>query len=188
MKGYYKRPDLTEEVLTADGWFRSGDVGELDEDGFLKITDRKKDLIVTAGGKKVAPQPIENLLKKNRYVDQPVLVGDKRKFVSLLLVPSFEGLEAWARGKGESVADRGELLAHPGVQKLLEEEVFGELGHLSSFEMPKKLLLLKEGFTVEDGSLTPTQKVKRKVVEERYRDLIDALYDEANELRTVFTA
>ena len=188
MKGYYNRPEETKEAIDDDGWFHTGDVGELDEDGFLRITDRKKDLIVTAGGKNVAPQPIENRLKGNRYVDQPVLVGDRRKFISLLLVPDFQNLEGWARENGVSFSDRRELLSAPGVQNLLEAEVTRELDDLARFEMPKKIVLLDEEFTIEDGSLTPTQKVKRRVVEKRFEEVIDALYREGGEDRTVFTS
>ncbi len=188
MKGYFELPEETREVMTEDGWFRTGDVGELDEDGFLRITDRKKDIIVTAGGKNVAPQPIENRLKENRFVDQPVLVGDRRKFLSLLLVPDFDNLEAWAREKGLPTANRRELLEEPGVQSLLEEEVFGELGDFSRVEIPKKIVLLDEEFSIEDGTLTPTQKVKRRVVDERYGEVIDALYEEAAAEEVMFTA
>jgi long-chain acyl-CoA synthetase len=187
MKGYYNRPDETREVMTEDGWFHTGDIGELDEEGFLRITDRKKDLIVTAGGKNVAPQPIENRLKKNRYLDQPVLVGDKRKFITLLLVPDFQNLEAWARDEGISFSDRRELLSAPGVQELLEGEVSEELRDLSRFEMPKKIVLLDEEFTIEGGALTPTQKVKRRVVEERFQEVIEAVYAKENADRAVFT-
>jgi long-chain acyl-CoA synthetase len=187
MKGYYNRPEDTKEAIDEDGWFHTGDVGEIDQDGFLRITDRKKDLIVTAGGKNVAPQPIENILKKNRYMDQPVLLGDRRKFITLLLVPDFENLEGWAKEQGISFGDRSELLTAPGVQKLLEDEMNRELTDLARFEMPKKLVLLREPFTIEDGTLTPTQKVKRRVVEKRYEDLIDHVYDERNEGRSVFT-
>jgi long-chain acyl-CoA synthetase len=188
MKGYYGLPDKTAEAMTPDGWFRTGDIGEIDADGFLRITDRKKDIIVTAGGKKVAPQPVENVLKTNRYVDQPVLIGDRRKFVSLLLAPNFDAVEAWAKSQGITVKDRRALLSEPRVQELLSREIFSGLQHLSSFEMPKKLLLLDRGFTVDDGSLTPSLKVRRRVVEDRYRGAIDALYDEANEGTTVFVA
>jgi long-chain acyl-CoA synthetase len=188
MKGYYNLPDQTAEVLTKDGWFRTGDIGEIDSEGFLRITDRKKDIIATAGGKKVAPQPIENLLKGNRYVEQPVLIGDRRKFVSLLVAPNFAALEAWARNEGIAAGDHRALLSEPRVQELLSKEIFSQLQHLSRFEMPKKILLLDRGFTVDDGSLTPSLKVKRRVVEERYRGAIDALYEDANESTTVFVA
>jgi len=176
MKGYYRDPAATAEVITTDGWFHTGDVGELDADGFLRITDRKKDIIVTAGGKNVAPQPIENLLKGSRYIDQAVLIGDRRRFISLLLVPDFSALEAWARDHGGSSPDRRELLSGSGVRNLLEGELRGVFEQLSRFEQPKKVLLLDAEFTIEDGALTPTQKVKRRVVEERYREQIDAMY------------
>ena len=189
MTGYYNLPDRTAEAIDRDGWFHTGDIGEIDADGFLTITDRKKDIIVTAGGKNIAPQPVENVLRKNRFVDQPVLIGDRRKFIVLLVAPDFEVLEAWARGEGEAAAgDRRALLEVPRVQEFLCDQVFGELGHLSSVEMPKKLLLLDRGFTIEDGSLTPTQKVKRRVVEARYAGQIDALYMKDNENRRVCTA
>ncbi len=189
MKGYYNLPERTAEAVDAEGWFHTGDVGEIDGDGFLRITDRKKDIIVTAGGKNIAPQPIENALRKNRFVDQPVLIGDRRKFICLLVAPDFEALESWARGQGKAeAADRRALLELPRVQKLLSDEVFGELGHLSRVETPKKLLLLDREFTIEDGSLTPTQKVKRRVVEARYARQIDALYEKESADRKVFTA
>ncbi len=188
MKGYFENPDATREVITEDGWFRTGDVGELDEDGFLRITDRKKDLLVTAGGKNVAPQPIENRLKKNRFIDQPVLVGDRRKFLSLLLVPDFDNLRAWAQEQGVERPDRRALLEEAKVQELLEKEAFGELGDFSRVEIPKKIILLDEEFTIEDGTLTPTQKVKRRVVDERYREVIDTVYEDGDRERTVFTA
>ncbi len=179
MKGYYNRPEETAEVLSSEGWFHTGDIGELDADGFLRITDRKKDIIVTAGGKNVAPQPIENRLKKNRFIDQPVLLGDRRKFLTLLLVPAFENLEAWARQQGIASDDRRELLEKAEVQELLAKEVDQELRDYARFELPKKILLLDQEFTIEDGSLTPTQKVKRRVVDERFREAIDRVYEES---------
>ena len=188
MKGYYNRPEETREVIDDDGWFHTGDVGELDADGFLRITDRKKDLIVTAGGKNVAPQPIENRLKKNRFVDQPVLVGDRERFITLMLVPDFATLDSWAREKGLPTEDPRALLSTEEAQNLLLEQIKEELSDLSSFEMPKKLVLLPEPFTIEDGSLTPTQKVKRRVVQERHAELLKSVYDEANVSQTVFTA
>ena len=188
MKGYFHLPERTARAISPDGWFHTGDIGEFDQDGFLRITDRKKDIIVTAGGKNVAPQPIENELKKNRYLDQPVLIGDRRKFIALLVTPSFEALESWARSRGLAATHRRELLEDPRVQELIADEAFGTLQHLSRVERPKKILLLDQEFTVEDGSLTPTQKVKRHIVEGRFKSRIDALYAKENEGRTVFTA
>ncbi|MEX2532115.1 MAG: long-chain fatty acid--CoA ligase [Gemmatimonadota bacterium] len=187
MKGYFNRPAETDEVIDPDGWFHTGDVGELDEDGFLRITDRKKDLIVTAGGKNVAPQPIENLLKANRFFDQPVLVGDRQRFITLLVVPDFDALEGWAREHGVSWSERRELLSHPEVQSHVFAEMQREVADLSSFETPKKLLLLEEPFTIEDGSLTPTQKIKRRVVQDRYAEVLDRVYAEASIEQDVFT-
>ena len=188
MKGYFRLPERTARAISPDGWFHTGDIGEFDRDGFLRITDRKKDIIVTAGGKNVAPQPIENELKKNRYLDQPVLIGDRRKFIVLLVAPAFEALESWARARGLAATHRRELLQHSQVQELIAREAFSALRHLSRVETPKKILLLDQGFTVEDGSLTPTQKVKRHIVESRYQSRIDALYAKENDERTVFTA
>lgn len=187
MKGYYRNPQATAEVVDDEGWFRTGDVGELTAEGYLRITDRKKDIIVTAGGKNIAPQPIENRLKTNRFVEQVVMVGDKRKFPALLLVPAFDVLEAWARGQGVPPGDRRALLEDPTVQAHMEKEVREHLGELSSFETPKKIALLDKEFTIEDGTLTPSLKVRRRVVQDELRSVIDRFYDEANAHRSVFT-
>jgi long-chain acyl-CoA synthetase len=176
MKGYWNRPQDTAEAIDADGWFHTGDIGELDDDGFLRITDRKKDLIVTAGGKNVAPQPIENRLKTNPFVEQAVLVGDRRKFISVLVVPAFTRLEAWARDQGITWSDRRDLLAQPAVRRHMEAQVKRELRAFASFETPKRVALLEEEFTIGNGALTPTLKIKRKVVQERFGDLIEELY------------
>lgn len=176
MKGYYNRPVDTAQAIEPDGWFHTGDIGELDAEGFLRITDRKKDLIVTAGGKNVAPQPIENRLKQNRFVEQAVLVGDRRRFVSVLVVPAFEALEGWAQGKGLTWSDRAHLLSLEAVRRHMEAEVARELDGLASFESPKKVALLADDFTIGDGTLTPTLKVKRRVIQERFGDVIDGLY------------
>ena len=185
MKGYYKMPDATREVIDDDGWFRTGDVGELDDDGYLRITDRKKDIIVTAGGKNVAPQPLENQLKTNNFVEQLVMVGDKRKFVALLVVPAFGALETWAREEGIEVGDREALVRDEQVQRKMADEVLGGLGDLASYETPKKIALLTKEFTVEEGTLTPTQKVKRREVQARYHELIDRFYEPENVERDV---
>jgi long-chain acyl-CoA synthetase len=176
MKGYYNRPEDTAQAIDADGWFHTGDIGELDDDGFLRITDRKKDLIVTAGGKNVAPQPIENRLRGNPFVEQAVLIGDRRKFISVLVVPAFGRLETWAREQGLAWADRRDLLSKKEVQRHMEAEVKRELRGLASFETPKRVALLEEEFTVGNGALTPTLKVKRKVIQDRFSGLIEELY------------
>ncbi len=176
MKGYHGKPEATAEAIDHEGWFRTGDIGELDEDGFLRITDRKKDLIVTAGGKNVAPQPIENRLKASPFVEQAVMIGDRRRFPSVLIVPGFDALEGWARGKGLQWSDRAELLALPAVRVHMDNEVEAALRGLASYETPKKIALLEEEFTIANGSLTPTLKVKRRVIQERFKDVIDGMY------------
>lgn len=177
MRGYYNKPEATREVLEGE-WFHTGDVGELDHAGYIKITDRKKDLIVTAGGKKVAPQPIENMMKTNKFVLNAVMVGDKRKFPAVLVVPNIDALMAWARERNLPTDDVTTLLDQPDVAAKMEREVMGSLRDLASFEMPKKVALIAEDFTIERGELTPSLKVKRRVVEERYRETIDRLYAE----------
>jgi long-chain acyl-CoA synthetase len=184
MKGYYNKPDATREAIEPDGWFHTGDIGELN-DGFLSITDRKKDLIVTAGGKKVAPQPLENKVKTNKYVAQAVMIGDKRKFPSMLIVPNFDQLERWAAKRNIIWTDRAQLLRMPTIQAKIEREVNRELEGTAHFEMPKKIGLLEHDFSIEGGELTPTQKVKRKAIDKHYKALIDSLYEEAE--RSGFT-
>jgi long-chain acyl-CoA synthetase len=176
MKGYYNKPEATAEAIDAEGWFHTGDIGELDADGYLKITDRKKDLIKTAGGKFIAPQPIENQVKLNKFVANAVLLGDKRKFSIILVVPNFETLEPWATAQGLSAGSRRELIAQPAVREKMEQEVGSMLGDLAHFERPKKTVLLDQDFTIESGELTPTLKVKRRVVEKNYAKVIDATY------------
>ena len=177
MKGYYNNAVATAEAIDSEGWFHTGDIGEL-RDGFLAITDRKKDIIVTAGGKNIAPQPIENRIKTNKYVSQVVMIGDKRKFPSLLVVPNFEQLETWAKRGKILWTQRSQLLAMPSVQAKMNKEVIGELDGLAHFEIPKKIALLEQDFSIERGELTPTQKVKRRVVDKNYKSLIDSLYAE----------
>ena len=177
MHGYFNKPDATREAIDQDRWFHTGDIGEI-RDGFLAITDRKKDILVTAGGKNIAPQPIENQVKTNKYVSQAVMIGDRRKFPSIIVVPNFEQLEKWAKLKNLIWTDRRQLVAMPLVRAKMEKEVFGQVGKLAHFEQPKKVTLLDQEMTVESGELTPTLKVKRKLVNERYRSLIDAMYAE----------
>ena len=187
MKGYHGLEEQTREVLTDDGWFSTGDVGELSADGFLTITDRKKDLIKTSGGKYVAPQPIENRLKQNPLFEQAVVVGEGRQFCAVLVAPALDFLQQWAETAGLAGTPR-ELLENPACQQHVEEQVFGALRNLARFETPKKIGLICEPLTIENGALTPTQKVKRRVVAERYAAMIDDFYDERFVERTVFVA
>jgi long-chain acyl-CoA synthetase len=184
MKGYYNKPDATREAIDPDGWFHTGDIGVL-ENGFLAITDRKKDIIVTAGGKNIAPQPLENKVKTNKYVAQAVMLGDKRKFPSMLIVPNFDQLERWAARRNIIWTDRAQLLRMPTIQAKIEREVNRELEGTAHFEMPKKIGLLEHDFSIERGELTPTQKVKRRAIDKHYKALIDSLYEEAE--RSGFT-
>jgi long-chain acyl-CoA synthetase len=177
MQGYYKLPDATRETVDADGWLHTGDIGELDTDGYLKITDRKKELLKTAGGKYIAPQPIELMVKRNKFVANAMLYGDRRKFPIILIVPNFDTLERWARGERNlTYGTRAELIRLPDVQAKVEREVMSMLRELAKYETPKKVVLLENDFTIESGELTPTLKVKRRVVEKRYKDVIDAAY------------
>ncbi len=175
MKGYYNRPDATAEAIDAEGWFHTGDVGVL-EDGFLRITDRKKDIIVTAGGKNIAPQPIENRIKTNKYVSQAVMIGDKRKFPIVLIVPNWDNLEKWAGIKNIIWTERKQLLEMPTIQAKMDKEVRSTLEGLASFETPKKIGLLEHDFSIERGELTPKLSVKRRVIDQSYKALIDSLY------------
>ena len=175
MKGYYNKPDATAEAIDGDGWFHTGDIGEIRDD-YLAITDRKKDIIVTAGGKNIAPQPIENLIKTNKYVSQAVVIGDKRKFPIVLVVPNWEQLEKYARLKNIIWTHRAQLLEMPTIHAKMDKEVRGQLDSLANFEMPKKIALLEHDFSIERGELTPTMKVKRRVIDKTYKDVIDKLY------------
>jgi long-chain acyl-CoA synthetase len=178
MKGYYKKPEATREAIEPDGWFHTGDIGEL-RDGFLAITDRKKDIIVTAGGKNIAPQPLENKVKTNKYVAQAVMLGDKRKFPSMLVVPNFDQLEKWAMRRNIIWTDRAQLLRMPTIQAKMEQEVNKELAGAAHFELPKKIGLLEHDFSIERGELTPKLSVKRRAIDQHYKALIDSLYAEA---------
>lgn len=178
MRGYFNKPEATAEAIDPDGWLRTGDIGALDADGFLTITDRKKDLIVTAGGKNIAPQPIENLAKRSKFVSNAVMLGDRRPFPIMLIVPNAESLKGWAEHQQITETDPERLLALPEVRQKLEREVRKALRDLAQFEMPKKLLLLSREFSIEAGELTPKLSVRRKVVEERHREAIEELYSE----------
>jgi long-chain acyl-CoA synthetase len=180
MKGYYNQPEATAECVDPDGWFHTGDIGQLD-DGYLRITDRKKDIIVTAGGKNIAPQPIEGKVKTNKYVSQAVMIGDKRKFPVMLIVPNWDNLEGWAARKNIIWTSRAQLLQMPTIRAKMDKEVLGELQGMARYEMPKKLGLLEHDFSIERGELTPKLSVKRRVVDTTYKELIDALYEDGGE-------
>jgi len=177
-RSYWNRPEDTQNAFV-DSWFKTGDIGMLDEDGFLWVTDRKKDLLKTSGGKFIAPQPIENSLKLNGLIGTAVVVGDRRKFAVVLISPSFPLLEEWARDNHISFSSREELVANPKVKALYEGIVAEVNRSLARYETLKKVLLVPDQFTAEDGSLTPTLKLRRKAIEERYRNQIDDLYREA---------
>jgi long-chain acyl-CoA synthetase len=178
MKGYYRNPEATRDAIDADGWFHTGDIGTM-QDGFLRITDRKKDIIVTAGGKNIAPQPIENAVVSNTFVNQAVMIGDKRKFPVILVVPAWDAVLKWAAHKGITSTDRRTLLGDAQVIEKMDREIRGELSGLAKFESPKKIALLEHEFTIEGGELTPKLSVKRRVINDKYKGVIDALYDDA---------
>ena len=178
MQGYFGKPEATREAIDADGYFHTGDLGHLDPEGFLVITDRKKDIIVTSGGKNIAPQPIENKLKTNRFFAEVVMIGDRRKFPVALVVPNYEVLTAWAKERGIG-GTREELVRRQEVVDHYLGLVASLTGELAQFEKIKKLALLPRELTQEAGEITPTLKVKRRVVEERYRALIDGMYQGA---------
>ncbi|MBI4500011.1 MAG: long-chain fatty acid--CoA ligase [Gemmatimonadetes bacterium] len=183
MAGYYNKPEATAEMVDADGWLHTGDVGEFDADGYLRITDRKKDLIKTAGGKYVAPQPIENLVKTSKYVLNALVLGERRKFPIIVVVPNPDAVQAFARERGLVYRDLASALKQPDVVAKLEREVMLKLRDLASYEMPKKILFLEKDFSIEAGELTPKLSVKRRVVEEHYRDRIDQLYEQAEHVQ-----
>jgi long-chain acyl-CoA synthetase len=187
-KGYWNRPEETKAAFVDgkvndgkinDGWFKTGDIGNIDADGYLSVTDRKKDLIKTSGGKFIAPQPIENSLKLNPLVGVAAILGDKRKFASVLVSPNFASLEEWARENNVAFASRAELVADPRVQGLYEGIVEGINANLARFEKLKRVMLVADEFTIDNGVLTPTLKLRRRVIEERYKKQIDELYAQA---------
>ncbi|MCH6547822.1 MAG: AMP-binding protein, partial [Gemmatimonadetes bacterium] len=176
MRGYYQQPAKTREVLDEDGWFQTGDIGNL-TDRYLSITDRKKDIIVTAGGKNIAPQLIENRVKASPFISNVVMIGDKRKFTIVLIVPETDAIRRWAKERNLASDDVHTLLQLPDVTAKIEREVMVNLRDLASYQMPKKVVIVEDDFTVENGALTPSLKVKRHVVEERYREKIEACYE-----------
>jgi len=176
MKGYWNNEEATREVFTPDGFFRTGDIGFIDEEGYLTITDRKKELIITSGGKNIAPQPIENEFNTDPYIEQVAVVGDARKYISALIVPEFEALTRWAKEQGIEFKDNTELVRHPKVVELIQQRVDLVNQRLAKYEQIKKFVIIDHPFTEEGGELTPTQKKKRRVIEAKYKDLIDSMY------------
>ncbi|HEX2252843.1 MAG TPA: long-chain fatty acid--CoA ligase [Thermoanaerobaculia bacterium] len=176
MKGYFNRPDATAEVIDEEGWFHTGDIGELDAEGFLKITDRKKEIIVNAYGKNVAPAPIENALKASRYIAQAMVIGDRRKYLSALVVPDFEALATWAPQHGVAATGPEELSRDPKVRELVAQEVAEVNRNLANYEQIVRWELVPREFTIETGELTPTQKIKRRVIHDNYSGVIEQLY------------
>ena len=178
MLGYWNKPEATAEVLDADGWFRTGDIAEIDDDGFLLIVDRKKDIIVTAGGKNVAPQPIESHLKRSPCVDVAVVIGDRRPFITALISPNFEELERWAAANRVVAADRADLVEQPRTRELYREIVDATNVGLARYEQIKHFRVLPISLSIDGGHLTPTLKVKRRVIERQFAHLIDRMYQE----------
>jgi long-chain acyl-CoA synthetase len=176
MMGYYKRPDLTAECIDADGWFHTGDIGVWVEGKFLKITDRKKEIFKTSGGKYVAPQPIENKMKESPFIEQMIVVGAERKFTGALIVPAFATLKTWCEKNGLSANSNEEMIRHPRVQehyKSIVEKFNPQFNHV---EQVKKFELLPQEWTINGGELTPTLKLKRKVIMEKYGDKVERIY------------
>ena len=176
MKGYWNNPEATAQAIDQEGWFHTGDIGEIDADGFLKITDRKKDIIINAYGKNIAPQPLEALLKSSPYVGTPVLVGDRRKFLVALIVPNFDKLERDAAAMGIRVDDREELVKNEKVIQIYQNEIDRFNRNLDRQEKIRRFAVLPRDFTIEDDEITPSLKVKRKVIDKKYKDIIDELY------------
>jgi len=176
MSGYYNKHAETRAVFTDDGWFKTGDIGTIDEDGFLRITDRKKELFKTSGGKYISPQPIEQAIKRSRFVNQVVLIGNERKFPAALIVPDWELIDSYVRLKGISEQSRADLCRNERIIDLFQRQIDSLTLNLARYERVKRIALLENEFTIEGGELTPTLKVKRRVIDEKYRDVIDTLY------------
>jgi len=179
MLGYWNKPEETRAVFTEDGWFKTGDIGSFDAEGFLSVTDRKKELFKTSGGKYISPQPIEQLIKSSRFVNQVVVIGSERRFPAALIVPEWEQLESYAKFKGLDLRTHEDFCHDPRIISLFERQIAARTQNLAQFEKIKRIALLEKELTVEGGELTPTLKVKRRVVNEKYRDVIDRLYAEA---------
>ncbi len=182
MKGYYNNPEATSEVIDKDGWFHTGDIGQIDEDGFLKITDRKKNIIVTSAGKNIAPAPLENAILLSNYIEQVIVIGDKRNFISALIVPSFENIHTYLKEKSLNLDGNEAMIDHPEVLSLIEGEVEGQMANFAKFERVKKITLSPRMFTIDKGELTPKMSIVRKVVLANFSDIIDLMYSDKQEM------
>jgi long-chain acyl-CoA synthetase len=176
MKGYYKKPEATAEAIDAEGWFHTGDIGELSEGRYLKITDRKKEIFKTSGGKYVAPQLVENKLKESTLIEQAVVVGEGQKFPSALLIPEFNVLKDWCSRNGIEYSDDALMVKNEKVKAKFDEEVKELMKNIAQYEQVKKVTILPKGFTIDSGELTPTLKLKRKIIHTKYKDLIEGMY------------
>ena len=179
MQGYWNKPEETRALFTEDGWFMTGDIGSLDGDGYLTITDRKKELLKTSGGKYIAPQPIEQLIKGSRFVNQVVVIGNDRKFPAALIVPDWEQLKSYAELKGLNLTSREEFCRDARIINLFERQIAARTSNLPQYEKIKRIAFVDHEFTVEGGELTPTLKVKRRVIDEKYQGVIDKIYAES---------
>jgi long-chain acyl-CoA synthetase len=176
MKGYWNNQDATAQAIDAEGWLHTGDIGEIDAQGFLHITDRKKDIIINAYGKNIAPQPLEALLKSSPYVGTPVLIGDRRQYLSALIVPNFEKLERDAAALGVRFTSKEELVGDARVKEMFQKEIDRFNENLDRQEKIRRFALLPRDFTIDDDEITPSMKVKRKVIDKKYKDVIDDMY------------
>ena len=176
MKGYFNRPEATAETIDEEGWLHTGDVGYLDADGFLFITDRKKDIIVTSGGKNIAPQPIEGRLQATPFIAQAVVVGDNLPYLTTLIVPNFENLAAYFADRGEEGMSEETMAEREETRQLVDDAIRGLNSELAQHEKIRRFTILAREFSLAEGEITPTLKVRRRVVSERYKDLIDGMY------------
>jgi long-chain acyl-CoA synthetase len=177
MKGYYKNEEATRQAIDEQGWLHTGDIGTIDAEGFIHITDRKKHLFVSSGGKNIAPQPIENLFLSSKFIEQFMLIGDRRMFLTALVVPDFDALKEYADSRNIPYDSVAELVKNAEINDLVDKEINKIQKDLANYERVRRFTLLEKQFSIEEGELTPTQKVRRKVIEERYADLIDSMYE-----------
>jgi long-chain acyl-CoA synthetase len=176
MQGYYNKPEVDNEVFTKDRYFKTGDIGKIDEDGFLVITDRKKDIIITANGKNVAPQNIESRIGKDFYIEQIVVIGEKQKYITALIVPSFDALKAYAAQKKIIFSSNEDLVKNPEIIEFYRERIESQSEGLAHFEKIQKFKLMAEEFSLERGEITPTMKIKRKMIEKNFKEIINSMY------------